>query len=35
VRLSEEERMMEIAGMISGSTISDAALQNARLLLEM
>ena len=31
--LSEEERVREIAGMISGSSISDAALDNARALL--
>jgi DNA repair protein RecN (Recombination protein N) len=33
-RLSREERIAEIAGMISGSTISSAAIENARQLLE-
>ncbi|MDR2414708.1 MAG: DNA repair protein RecN [Odoribacteraceae bacterium] len=33
-RLSSEERVVEIAGMISGSSISDAAFENARQLLE-
>ena len=32
-RLTDEERVAEIAGMISGSVVSDAALENARLLL--
>ena len=32
-RLTDEERVVEIAGMISGSVVSDAALENARLLL--
>lgn len=32
-RLTDEERVVEIAGMISGSIVSDAALENARLLL--
>ena len=32
-RLTDEERVAEIAGMISGSVISEAALENARLLL--
>ena len=31
-RLTEEERVVEIAGMISGSVVSEAALENARLL---
>lgn len=31
-RLTEEERVIEIAGMISGSVVSEAALENARLL---
>lgn len=31
-RLTEEERVTEIAGMISGSIVSEAALENARLL---
>ena len=33
-RLTEEERVTEIAGMISGSVVSEAALENARLLRE-
>lgn len=33
-RLTEEERVTEIAGMISGSKVSEAALENARLLLK-
>ena len=33
--LSTEERVMEIAGMLSGNTINDVALQNARLLLQI
>lgn len=33
--LSPEERVMEIAGMLSGNTINDVALQNARLLLQI
>jgi DNA repair protein RecN (Recombination protein N) len=33
-RLSSEERVIEIAAMISGSSISDAAIENARQLLE-
>ena len=33
LRLTDEERVVEIAGMISGSVVSDAALENARLLL--
>ena len=32
-RLTDEERVIEIAGMISGSVVSKAALENARLLL--
>ena len=32
-RLTDEERVAEIAGMISGRVVSDAALENARLLL--
>lgn len=32
--LSPEERVQEIAGMLSGSELTDAALENARLLLE-
>ena len=32
-RLTDEERVTEIAGMISGSVVSKAALENARLLL--
>ena len=32
-RLTDEERVIEIAGMISGSVVSKAALENARLLI--
>ena len=32
-RLSEEERVTAIARMLSGSTLSDAAIQNAQALL--
>lgn len=32
--LNTEERVREIAGMLSGTTINDVALQNARILLE-
>ena len=33
-RLCGEDRVKEIARLLSGATISDAALQNARVLLE-
>ncbi|MDR2129615.1 MAG: DNA repair protein RecN [Odoribacteraceae bacterium] len=33
-RLSDQERIVEIAGMMSGSSISEAAIENARHLLE-
>jgi DNA repair protein RecN (Recombination protein N) len=33
--LSEEERIREIAQMLSGSDISDAAIQNAKELLKL
>lgn len=32
-RLAPEERIQEIAGMLSGDTVSDAAIQNAKILL--
>lgn len=32
--LSNDERLTEIAGMLSGSSVSEAALENARLLME-
>ena len=32
--LSTDERLTEIAGMLSGSSVTDAALENARLLME-
>jgi DNA repair protein RecN (Recombination protein N) len=34
-RLTPEERVEEIAHMLSGATLTDAALQNARALLGM
>ena len=34
-RLTDEERIREIAGMLSGDNISDAALENAKELLKM
>ncbi|SBW07905.1 DNA repair protein RecN [uncultured Dysgonomonas sp.] len=33
VRLSEEERLTEIARMLSGSTVTEAAIQNAKVML--
>ena len=33
-RLNEEERVLEIAGMMSGSVVNEAALENARFLLK-
>ena len=35
VRLSEEERLTEIAHMLSGETLTDAAMENAKELLKM
>lgn len=34
VRLSEEERLTEIARMLSGSTVTEAAIQNAKVMLD-
>ena len=33
VRLSDEERLTEIARMLSGSTVTEAAIQNAKVML--
>jgi DNA repair protein RecN (Recombination protein N) len=32
--LDKNERLAEIAGMLSGASVTDAALENARLLIE-